>query len=135
VESVGGGGKQPGSGAGEGLDARRLARYGRADPRGANTTPSEKRTFATGGAAWSGGTDPHDMPLSENSVQRVLLECPYPRGLFVSGNGDHALPHRYPLSTCTPNIRECEPWSAEGLALETRVLDGLAIGGRRGYGR
>jgi hypothetical protein len=51
------------------------------------------------------------------------------RGLFGFGDGDHALPHRYPL--CTPNIRECEPGSAHGLVLETRVLNGRAIGGWR----
>jgi hypothetical protein len=55
----------------------------------------------------------------------------YPRGLFVSGNGDDALPYRYPISTCPPNIRECESGSSERLALETRVLDGRVIGGRR----
>jgi hypothetical protein len=48
-----------------------------------------------------------------------------------SSNGGHALPHRYQLSTCTANIRECESGSARRLALETRVLDGRAIGGWR----
>jgi hypothetical protein len=35
------------------------------------------------------------------------------------------------ISTWTPNIRECEPGSALMLALEARVLNGRAIGGRR----
>jgi hypothetical protein len=50
-----------------------------------------------------------------------------------SSNGDHALPHRYPLSSCTANIRECEPGSVRRLALETMVLDGRSVGG--GYAR
>jgi hypothetical protein len=55
-------------------------------------------------------------------------QFPHPRGLLGSGNDDHALPHRYPLSSCTPKIRECEPGSTLRLALETRVLDGRAMG-------
>jgi hypothetical protein len=50
--------------------------------------------------------------------------------LFGYGPGDHAQPNRYPLSTCTPNIKECEPGLARRLALETRVLDERAIGGQ-----
>jgi hypothetical protein len=53
---------------------------------------------------------------------------PRPEG---SSNGDHALPHRCPLSICTPSIRECEPGSPRRLVFETRVLDGRAICGRR----
>jgi hypothetical protein len=47
-------------------------------------------------------------------------------------NCDHALLFRYPL--CIDRytyIRECEPGQARRLALETRVLDGCANGGRR----
>jgi hypothetical protein len=51
--------------------------------------------------------------------------------MFGSGNGAHALPHRYPLSTCKTCIRECEPGLTRRLALETRVLDVRAIGGWR----
>jgi hypothetical protein len=54
------------------------------------------------------------------------VRTPRPEG---STNGDHALPHHYPLSTCTPNSRECEQGSSRRLTPETRVLDGRAIGG------
>jgi hypothetical protein len=43
----------------------------------------------------------------------------------------HALPHRYPLSTCSSNIREFEPGLARRLTLEASVLDGRAISGWR----
>jgi hypothetical protein len=57
---------------------------------------------------------------------------PHPHGLFESGNGDHALAHRYPLLTCIlPKIVECVRGSARRLALEKWVLDGRAIGGWR----
>jgi hypothetical protein len=56
------------------------------------------------------------------------VHTPRPEGY---SNGDHALPHRYPLSTCTRNIIKCKPGSARRLALETMVLDGRAIGGLR----
>jgi hypothetical protein len=41
------------------------------------------------------------------------------------------MPYRYPLLISTPSIRECEPGEARRLALETKVLDGRANGGRR----
>jgi hypothetical protein len=54
------------------------------------------------------------------------------RGLKdLYSSGDHALPHRYPLSTWSLNITECEHGSARRLALETRVLAGRSIGGWR----
>jgi hypothetical protein len=46
-----------------------------------------------------------------------------------SSKGEHALPRRYPLWTCTPNIRYFELRSARRLALEKGVMDGRAIGG------
>jgi hypothetical protein len=89
-------------------------------PKGGQTTPTTRRIVATGGAAYFRKT------LYEGFCANVCT--PRPEG---SSNGDHALPHRYPLSTCTPNIREFEPMSTRRLALETRVLDGRAIGGMR----
>jgi hypothetical protein len=56
------------------------------------------------------------------------VRIPRPEG---SSNGFHALHHRYHVSTWAPNIRECEPGSARRIVLETRVLDGRAIGGWR----
>jgi hypothetical protein len=41
-------------------------------PKGGSTTPTKRRTVATGRAAWSGGNDPHDRPPPENHVRRVL---------------------------------------------------------------
>jgi hypothetical protein len=37
---------------------------------------------------------------------RHNVRCPRSEG---SSNGDHALPHRYPLATFTPNVIELEP--------------------------
>jgi hypothetical protein len=65
-------------------------------------------------------------PCTENFA--IMSVPPRPE---ESSNGDHALPHSYPLSTYIPNIKDCEPGSARRLALETRVLDGRAIGGWR----
>jgi hypothetical protein len=62
--------------------------------------------------------------MYEGFCDNVLT--PRPEG---SSNGDHARLHRYPLSTCTHNIIECEPGTTRRLGLETRIFDGRAIGG------
>jgi hypothetical protein len=76
VEGDGDGGGQLGSGVKErALVAYRLACCGKADPRGGITTPTERRTVATGGAACSGGNYPEDQLENnelENHVRRVL---------------------------------------------------------------
>jgi hypothetical protein len=118
---------------GRALVACRLTRCGRVDPKGAarhkqrgGLSRREERRGLAGAI------------LRINRRRKTMyggfcdnVRTPRPER---SSNGDHALPHRYPLSTCTPNIRECEPESTRRLELETRVLDGRAIGGG-GYGR
>jgi hypothetical protein len=97
---------------------------------GGSTTSTKQGAVATGEAAWFGRNNSHDHQPPEDRVRRFCYNIRTPRPEGYS-NGDHALPHRYPLSTCTPNIRECELGLAHRLALEARVLDGRAIGGQR----
>jgi hypothetical protein len=47
-------------------------------PKGGSTTPLGRSTCATGGAAWSGGSDPQDQPPPKKSLRRVCYNIRTP---------------------------------------------------------